>query len=172
MQKINFQDLPSTSTAIDSANLNLLQDNVEDAINEVSSKTSKDYLLLYLNGNVDINAGDTVPFEVMYNTNPQKFNYNESTHILEGLNGNFKVSANIMCTGASSGAVAVNIIALSMYYAGANGNKVANQDLSLSISPIIIQSAGSNVSLRFSGIDSTLRASTYSKGCWMLIEEI
>ena len=35
MKKIPFKDLPSTDTPIDSANLNLLQDNVEDAINEV-----------------------------------------------------------------------------------------------------------------------------------------
>lgn len=35
MQKINFQDLPSTSTPIDSTNLNLLQQNVEEAINEL-----------------------------------------------------------------------------------------------------------------------------------------
>lgn len=33
MKKIPFKDLPSTDTPIDSANLNLLQDNVEDAIN-------------------------------------------------------------------------------------------------------------------------------------------
>ena len=36
MKKIPFKDLPSTDTPIDSANLNLLQDNVEDAIDEVS----------------------------------------------------------------------------------------------------------------------------------------
>lgn len=33
MEKINFKDLPSTDTPIDSANLNLLQTNVENAIN-------------------------------------------------------------------------------------------------------------------------------------------
>lgn len=38
MEKINFQDLPSTDTPIDSANLNALQDNVENAINEVNYK--------------------------------------------------------------------------------------------------------------------------------------
>lgn len=32
MEKINFQDLPSTSTPLNSDNLNLLQDNMEDAI--------------------------------------------------------------------------------------------------------------------------------------------
>ena len=35
MEKINFKDLPSTETPIDSTNLNNLQDNVENAINEV-----------------------------------------------------------------------------------------------------------------------------------------
>ena len=35
MEKINFQDLPSTETPIDSTNLNLLQTNVENAINGV-----------------------------------------------------------------------------------------------------------------------------------------
>ena len=33
MEKINFKDLPSTETLINSSNLNLLQDNVENAIN-------------------------------------------------------------------------------------------------------------------------------------------
>ncbi len=59
MEKINFQDLPSTTTPIDSTNLNLLQQNVEDdlgllenlnttdktnlvgAINETNSKIPK-----------------------------------------------------------------------------------------------------------------------------------
>ena len=35
MEKINFEDLPSTDTPIDSTNLNLLQANVENAINGV-----------------------------------------------------------------------------------------------------------------------------------------
>ena len=35
MEKINFEDLPSTKTPIDSKNLNLLQTNVENAINGV-----------------------------------------------------------------------------------------------------------------------------------------
>ena len=40
MEKINFEDLPSTDTPIDSANLNLLQTNVENAINEVAESGS------------------------------------------------------------------------------------------------------------------------------------
>ena len=38
MKKIPFKDLPSTDTPIDSANLNLLQNNIENAINEVNYK--------------------------------------------------------------------------------------------------------------------------------------
>lgn len=38
MNKIEFKDLPSTDTPIDSTNLNNLQDNVENAINEVNYK--------------------------------------------------------------------------------------------------------------------------------------
>ena len=38
MEKINFEDLPSTDTPIDSTNLNLLQTNVENAINDLPQK--------------------------------------------------------------------------------------------------------------------------------------
>lgn len=41
MQKINFQNLPSTDTPINDTNLNLLQDNVETAIN---LKADQDYI--------------------------------------------------------------------------------------------------------------------------------
>src|SRR5699024_460822 len=47
-----FEDLPSKDTPIDSANLNLLQTNVENAINEISEKSewitlSSDYQCFY-----------------------------------------------------------------------------------------------------------------------------
>lgn len=35
MQKINFENKPSTNSPINASNLNLLQDNIDDAINEV-----------------------------------------------------------------------------------------------------------------------------------------
>ena len=35
MEKINFEDLPSTDTPINSTNLNLLQTNVENSINDI-----------------------------------------------------------------------------------------------------------------------------------------
>lgn len=47
MEKINFEDLPSTETPIDSKNLNLLQTNIENAINgvvESGSNTNGDYI--------------------------------------------------------------------------------------------------------------------------------
>lgn len=52
MEKINFQDLPSKDTPIDSTNLNLLQTNVENSINEISEKSewitlSSDYQCFY-----------------------------------------------------------------------------------------------------------------------------
>ena len=44
MQKINFENKPSTVSPINATNLNALQDNVENAINElVSSLEFKDY---------------------------------------------------------------------------------------------------------------------------------
>ena len=38
MQKINFQDLPSTTTPINATNLNAIQTNAEDAINTLDDK--------------------------------------------------------------------------------------------------------------------------------------
>lgn len=37
MQKINFKNLPSTDTSINATNLNLMQDNIESAIDTVAS---------------------------------------------------------------------------------------------------------------------------------------
>ena len=39
MQKITFKNLPSTNTPLNATNMNLLQDNVEDAIDEASLET-------------------------------------------------------------------------------------------------------------------------------------
>lgn len=43
MKKINFEDLPSTKTPIDSKNLNLLQTNVENAIANVENATNEKF---------------------------------------------------------------------------------------------------------------------------------
>lgn len=52
MEKINFEDLPSTKTPIDSTNLNLLQTNVENAINGVveSGTNSNGNYIKYADG--------------------------------------------------------------------------------------------------------------------------
>ena len=62
MQKINFENKPSTNSPINANNLNLLQDNVEDAINEVDNKldvTAQSVILAScinnLNTNISIN---------------------------------------------------------------------------------------------------------------------
>ena len=55
MQKIEFKDLPSTDTPINSENLNLLQTNVESAINGVVlyDNDGNNYGEISLNDNVD-----------------------------------------------------------------------------------------------------------------------
>jgi len=49
MEKINFQDLPSTETPINASNLNKMQDNMEAGIEEV--KTSSSMKMLWRNSN-------------------------------------------------------------------------------------------------------------------------
>ena len=39
MDKINFQNLPNTTTPVNAYNLNKIQENAENAINEVDNKT-------------------------------------------------------------------------------------------------------------------------------------
>lgn len=45
MQKINFEDKPSTTTPIDADNLNLLQDNVEEAIGLTSNYFTRETVI-------------------------------------------------------------------------------------------------------------------------------
>ena len=63
MEKINFEDLPSTDTPIDSTNLNLLQTNVENAINEVA-ESGENYIkfksgIMAVFGTIEANANFT-----------------------------------------------------------------------------------------------------------------
>ena len=55
MEKINFKDLPSKDTPIDSKNLNLLQTNVESAINELNSENENTYSLKKEVSNISFN---------------------------------------------------------------------------------------------------------------------
>ena len=51
MQKINFQDLPSTTTPINASNLNQVQDNMEGAFkNSYSTSQNDGYNCDYING--------------------------------------------------------------------------------------------------------------------------
>lgn len=58
MEKINFENYPSTNSPINGTNLNLLQDNVEDAINEkntniITASFSENYTLVN-NGSYEV----------------------------------------------------------------------------------------------------------------------
>lgn len=54
MQKITFEDLPSTNTPLNANNLNTLQDNVEDAINNI-------LLNIYPVGSIYMSINNTNP---------------------------------------------------------------------------------------------------------------
>ena len=80
MEKINFKDLPSTDTPIDSKNLNLLQANVENAINSVvesgNNYTKFNNGLLICYGNLSINMGTMTQKNPFWQyTNNSKFNF-------------------------------------------------------------------------------------------------
>ena len=64
MQKINFENKPSTNSPINGTNLNLLQDNVEDAIDEVSD----DIIYVEYTQNYSINTGAGTRSRVTFQT--------------------------------------------------------------------------------------------------------
>ena len=53
MDKINFQNLPSTEIPIDADNLNKIQDNVESSINDVDTRVDSMYKILWENSDPD-----------------------------------------------------------------------------------------------------------------------
>ncbi len=65
MQKINFQDLPSTTTPISATNLNLLQTNVETAIDLKANLTE---LANYINGTTSMGSIKTTGVSINDNT--------------------------------------------------------------------------------------------------------
>ena len=65
MQKINFENKPSTNSPINGTNLNLLQDNVEDAIDEVSD----DIIYVEYTQNYSITTGAGTRSRVTFQTN-------------------------------------------------------------------------------------------------------
>ena len=64
MQKINFENKPSTNSPINGTNLNLLQDNVEDAIDEVSD----DIIYVEYTQNYSITTGAGTRSRVTFQT--------------------------------------------------------------------------------------------------------
>lgn len=72
MQKINFENKPSTNSPINADNLNLLQDNVEDAIDEVSD----DIIYVEYTQNYSIDAGAGTRSRVTFQTSvPAGYNW-------------------------------------------------------------------------------------------------
>ena len=64
MQKINFENKPSTNSPINADNLNLLQDNVEDAIDEVSD----DIIYVEYTQNYSITTGTGTRSRITFQT--------------------------------------------------------------------------------------------------------
>ena len=72
MQKINFENKPSTNSPINADNLNLLQDNVEDAIDEVSD----DIIYVEYTQNYSITTGAGTHSRVTFQTSvPAGYNW-------------------------------------------------------------------------------------------------
>lgn len=76
MDKINFQNLPSTATPINATNMNLLQNNVENAINgiiETGSNANGSYIKFFDGTLICMNVVEdtyamTVPWGSLYET--------------------------------------------------------------------------------------------------------
>lgn len=64
MQKINFQNLPNTTTPVDADNLNDLQDNIEDVFDGTVAMGSIKTTGVKIN-NVDVKNVATLEYEVV-----------------------------------------------------------------------------------------------------------
>lgn len=72
MKKINFEDKPSTNSPINADNLKLLQDNVEDAIDEVSD----DIIFVEYTQNYSLSGGAGTHSRVTFQTSvPAGYNW-------------------------------------------------------------------------------------------------
>lgn len=72
MQKINFENKPSTVSPINATNLNALQDNVEDAIDEVSD----DIIFVEYTQNYSLSGGAGTHSRVTFQTSvPAGYNW-------------------------------------------------------------------------------------------------
>ena len=92
MQKINFQNYPSTTTPIDADNLNDLQDNVEEAIDLTNNySTTEKVVGTHLNKPL---YRKMINFGELPNAQTKKVNHNISNlDEMVNLKGNFKDSS-------------------------------------------------------------------------------
>ena len=91
MNKIEFKDLPSTDTPIDSANLNALQDNVENAINEVNYKGGEliAYGIITSTGSTNLTKDESTAFSDLSSETSEIYNMNEE--VLQYYSGAFSI---------------------------------------------------------------------------------
>ena len=91
MEKINFKDLPSTETPIDSTNLNNLQDNVENAINEVNYKGGEliAYGIITSNASTTLTKDEPKAFSDFSSRTSDIYNMNEE--VLQYYSGAFSI---------------------------------------------------------------------------------
>ena len=172
MALIEFKNKPDMSTPITADNLNHNFNELSEAINELSNK-KKDYIYLKLATSTDVNSNDAIPYDVVINTNSDKFVWNETTHRLRAPAGKYRISGNMALTGSSSGDFALSLIANGVYCNAAQLKKEMGKMISTSMSPCILDYDGvSDIFMRVSGGNTTLLQGTYSPGNWCLIEEV
>lgn len=83
MEKINFENLPSTKTPINATNLNLLQTNVETAINSIVESGSNDNgrWIKYSDGTMICYGKTTKNVSITNFSNSQKYYYQDDINI-------------------------------------------------------------------------------------------
>lgn len=117
MNKINFKNLPDTSTPLNAQNLNLLQDNVEDAIDSITIDLDDEVSTSSTNGienqaitNYVNDIADTIPSvnTTTTSSNTDTYSCNYINNIIESgsnANGNYVKYADgtMVCYGTKSG---------------------------------------------------------------------
>lgn len=84
MQKINFENLPSTNTPINATNLNAIQDNVETEINSVKNTFSRKIIQLVKTQSTDEYSPNYNYFSPFNGETTTKTNVNTSEQLIVG----------------------------------------------------------------------------------------
>lgn len=136
MQKINFENKPSTNSPINADNLNLLQDNVEDAIDEVNSDLNtsiQKHIVqanlgtrgVYAGSNNDSNFDSTIVVgnklsvsenKIIVGNGVSKVRVSMNASFQTGNSGVSSISINVMKNGSSVGQSYAYNSNLDMYY--------------------------------------------------------